>query len=109
AAALSFAVVGCRHKPVNVTPLESTRTGNPGEPGPGDKISGGPGGMGDEASGAHPLADPGTFANWPRNESFFEADTIHFAYDSSVIRAEDKSKVAHVADYLKGKPDAVEV
>lgn len=42
--------------------------------------------------------------NWIENPDQFKADTIHFAFDSSVVRSADKSKVAEVADYLKGNP-----
>jgi peptidoglycan-associated lipoprotein len=31
----------------------------------------------------------------------FKSDTVHFAFDSSVIRPEENSKVANVANYLK--------
>lgn len=42
--------------------------------------------------------------NWLENTEQFKADTIHFAYDSSVVRSGDKSKVADVANYLKANP-----
>jgi peptidoglycan-associated lipoprotein len=35
-----------------------------------------------------------------------KAHTVYFAYDSSVVRSSEKSKVAAVADYLKGNPAA---
>lgn len=44
-------------------------------------------------------------SNWVENAEQFKADTIHFAYDSSVVRSADKSKIAEVADYLKNHPD----
>jgi peptidoglycan-associated lipoprotein len=34
----------------------------------------------------------------------FKDQTIHFAFDSSVVRSADKSKINEVADYLKGNP-----
>jgi peptidoglycan-associated lipoprotein len=110
-AALSFAVVGCKHKPVGVTPLPNSMGGHPGDPNGGIPIGGDTNGLANsENPNVHPIADPSQYANWPRNESIFEADTVHFAYDSSVVRSEDKSKIAHVADYLKGNPNtALEV
>lgn len=39
--------------------------------------------------------------NWVENRDQFKAQTIHFAFDSSVVRSADKSKIAEVADYLK--------
>src|SRR5690348_6094498 len=43
--------------------------------------------------------------NWVENADQFKADTIHFAYDSSVVRSADKSKISDVADYLKNHPN----
>ncbi len=42
--------------------------------------------------------------NWPENRDQFKDQTVHFAYDSSVVRSADKSKIAQVADYLKANP-----
>src|SRR5207245_7336367 len=40
----------------------------------------------------------------------FAANTAHFEYDSSVIKAEDKPKVASIADYLKANSqDALQI
>jgi len=44
--------------------------------------------------------------NWNENAEQFKADTVHFAYDSSVVRSGDKSKIADVASYLKSNPQA---
>ena len=44
--------------------------------------------------------------NWVENTEQFKANTIHFAYDSSVVKSSDKSKIAEVADYLKANPQA---
>jgi len=109
-AALSFAVVGCKHKPVGVTPLPNSMGGHPTDLPPGDKLPGGPGTTENPNGTGIPANSPDAHAGWPRNTTIFEADTVHFAYDSSVIRPEDKSKIAHVADHLKGDPNtAVEV
>lgn len=49
-------------------------------------------------------------SNWVENAKIFEIDTVHFAFDSSVLRTDDKPKVAAVADYLKSHPiNAVKV
>jgi len=45
-------------------------------------------------------------SNWVENAEALKGDTIHFAFDSSVVRSADKSKVAAVADYLKSNPQA---
>ena len=49
-----------------------------------------------------PLGDEQGHTNWTARPEILEADTVHFAYDSSVVRSADKSKIAAVADY-KGK------
>ena len=97
--ALSFAAVGCKHKPQGVTPLPGALTGNPGDAGAGNALPGTQG-NGSEATGT-PAANPGEWANATRDETKFEADTVHFDYDSSVVKSSEKPKVQHVADYLK--------
>ncbi len=39
---------------------------------------------------------------WPEDRATLAADTVHFDYDSSTIRASERPKVQAVADYLKG-------
>jgi peptidoglycan-associated lipoprotein len=57
-----------------------------------------------------PVANPDIRKDWPRDKEIFKADTVHFDYDSSVIKPADKSKVAAVADYLKANPlDGLEI
>jgi peptidoglycan-associated lipoprotein len=53
---------------------------------------------------AVPLPDPDQRKLWPRDRTVFAPYTAHFAYDSSVVQADDKSKVAAVAEYLKAHP-----
>jgi len=36
--------------------------------------------------------------------SVFQADTVHFAYDSSVVQSGERPKISNVADYLKAHP-----
>ena len=110
AAALTLSS-GCKHKPVGTTIIPG-RTGNQvgdlgqGNPiNPGDATTGG--GVG---SGPVSLPNPGDFSTYHRDDGKFKEQTVHFAYDSSVIRSDDKSKISAVADYLKSNPsNAVEV
>jgi len=44
--------------------------------------------------------------NWIENRDALKDYTVHFAYDSSVVRTADKSKVSSVAEYLKSNPTA---
>ncbi len=92
-----------------VTPLPGSVSGNVkdadtsgaiGQNGPGDN----------KPLEGSPLTDPSKYENWPRNAEIFKQDTIYFAFDSSTVRAAEKSKAAKVADHLKANPkDALEV
>jgi|SRR3954447_8545463 peptidoglycan-associated lipoprotein len=103
AVALTLAVTGCKGSKPGVTPLPNggmTGGGKSGEPGAGGKIGEGTG-ITDADAIAHGLpAGPG-HPDWPQNREILQADTVHFDYDSALIRASEKSKVTAVADYLK--------
>jgi peptidoglycan-associated lipoprotein len=107
--ALSFAVTGCHpKKPVGVTDIPgrtSSRTNDLEGAGmikPTDTTKGEP--------DAHPQFDPTKFDTYTRDAEMFKADTVHFAFDSSVVKSSEHSKIAAVADYLKGNPSsAVEI
>jgi peptidoglycan-associated lipoprotein len=103
---LSLATPGCKHHEPPITHFDDKK-GSLRGPGPGGTIGDGPGvsTLSDEAIASGLKAGPG-HPGWNKDRETFQADTVHFAYDSSVIRAEDKSKVAAVADYLKGNPGA---
>src|SRR5262245_20177168 len=55
----------------------------------------------DVASSDSSLTNPDVRRNWPRDREIFKSDTVHFDYDSSVIKSEEKSKLVTVADYIK--------
>ena len=44
--------------------------------------------------------------NWIENRGQLKEYSVHFAYDSHVVKAADKSKIASVADYLKANPQS---
>ena len=102
---LTVAASGCRKKPVNTTILPGARAGNVGETGPGGAIApaqplptepgviGGPGYTGTPQGQGHP--------NWIEDAQALKTDTVYFDFDSSVLKAAEKPKVAAVADYLK--------
>jgi len=113
ALALTVAASGCKKKPVGVTPLPSpytTKVKDQGPTGPGPSGRGRTDTMPREAplnpdlnpdlTGGHKLG-PG-HPDWPQDRAILKADTIYFDFDSSVIKASEKPKVAAVADYLKG-------
>src|SRR5215471_487862 len=103
---VTVAFTGCRKRPEGVTRLPGYGTTGVAETAPGPPIT-------PEKSGEitpSPLADPDLRKNWPRDREMFRMDTVHFDFDSSVVRNSEKSKVAAVADYLKANTqDAVEV
>src|SRR5437867_1905780 len=100
--------VGCKSTDYGVTKLPNHgKTVNGTESSSGVRVK--PDGEGPEGKTIG-LADPNIRKDWPRDAKIFEADTAHFDYDSTVIRADDKPKVAAVADYLKANPlDALEI
>lgn len=100
---LSWGAVGCKHHPQGVTPLPTARTGPPGEAGQGTAI--GPGPVTTETTPPEIAANPpGSHEGWMPDTETLKAHTVYFDYDSSVVKSSEKSKVAAVADYLKGNP-----
>jgi peptidoglycan-associated lipoprotein len=109
---LTVAASGCRKKPVNVTQLPGAKTPNVSDAGPGNSIrpvqpmpgENGPGGFGD----AHASNSADSHNGWIKDAEALKSETVYFDFDSSVLKASEKPKVASVADYLKGNsPKAV--
>jgi peptidoglycan-associated lipoprotein len=104
-AVISLAAVGCKHNPQGVTAIPS-RTGSPEDTSKGGTLSGT--GTGETTAVAQP--NPADFEHFTRDETKFESDIVHFAYDSAVIRSGEKSKIEDVASFMKSNPeDALEV
>jgi peptidoglycan-associated lipoprotein len=107
ALAITVAALGCHKRPSNVTDL----------PGYKPEIVGDPFANTDTnllaGSGTNtplPMSNPDLRKDWPRDREIFKADTVHFEYDSSVVKSGEKSKVIAVAAYLKANTaDAVEI
>ena len=101
ALAAALATTGCKHKPVGVTKLPGQ---NPqfGEPGPAPTLPPGPQINPENPPGMTPLANPEEFDNMLADRAALAAYTIHFAYDSSVIRSSEKANLASVAQQLSG-------
>ncbi len=114
-AVLAIAAVGCRKNPGYVTNIPPAHTENPDV-----DLNSAPA-LTSVDTNSTPIstasgfsgpreADPTLRHNWPRDAKLFEADTAHFDYDSSVVKSEDKPKVAAVAEHLKSNPQhAVEI
>jgi peptidoglycan-associated lipoprotein len=108
---LCFAAAGCKKKPVNVTELPGSRAGKVGDVGSAPPISGNPAVSAtptDVGTSGTPSNPAELHAGWIKDAEALRAQTVYFDFDSSVIKASEKSKVAAVADYLKAnKPKAV--
>jgi peptidoglycan-associated lipoprotein len=109
--AVALAVsAGCKHQTPPVTELpKGSQTGSGSGVTPGEGVV--PGSTNaDVSSKGIAQPSPTSFDNWTKDPEAFKADTVHFDYDSSVVRAGDKSKIAAVADALKATPaNAVEI
>jgi peptidoglycan-associated lipoprotein len=111
--ALALAVSGCKHRQPTPTPLGNGGgktgagpggTSEPSGPGSAPPLTQGVGeGVKSGAADGGIVQGPG-HSGWPEDASVFQADTVHFAYDSSAVRSSDHSKISSVADYLKAHP-----
>jgi peptidoglycan-associated lipoprotein len=113
AIAISLTAVGCKSTPPNTIKFDDQ-----GKPiaGSGAEQNAGNAGKLDTDSGISKSADTTGIAmgsghpGWPEDREALKADTIHFEYDSAVVRPGEHSKVTAVADYLKSNPsNAVKV
>jgi len=100
-------LVGCTKTPVGVTAIPGQKMGSP-------EIPNGPGGLnpGDTAkvdpgaTGGIPQVDPSKYDNYIADAAALAAYTVHFEFDSASVKTSEESKVAAVAESLKGQPTA---
>ncbi len=105
ALAVSLAATGCRHKPVNVTPMKAAPTPTlPPEPGP-TTINPGPTNNPGETPTTFPATNPELRRGMIPDPAALAAYTIHFAYDSSVIRKSEQASLQSVAQALAADPN----
>jgi peptidoglycan-associated lipoprotein len=108
ALALTFAATGCKYRPAGVTPLPNAAVPRPREPGPGP-VEPGPKVAPDEVvktgGGDLPTTWSPDDTNLVTDRATLAAQTVRFDYDSSAVKAGEKSKVEAVASALKS--DAV--
>jgi peptidoglycan-associated lipoprotein len=109
---ICLAVTGCQQKNKYLTPIKGSgmtgvKSPSGGELTPGGGLRANEGGVKSEEivgkEGGIKQGEPG-HVGWGEDTGTLSGDTVHFAYDSSAIRGEDKSKLAAVADYLKANP-----
>jgi len=109
---LSIPVVGCKTKPISaVTPLpQGSPTGQTVQSGNGKPIIDDGTKLTSNDIQSTAITDPDKRKDWPRDREIFKSDTVHFDFDSSVIKSDENAKVSAVADYLKANgQDAVEI
>jgi peptidoglycan-associated lipoprotein len=99
---LTLAASGCRKQPGYMTRIPGSTTGNPSDipGGPPINTNEPPATKSDEKGGI-PFTGPG-HDGWIANPDILQANTVHFEFDSSVVKSSEKANVAAVADYLKG-------
>ena len=105
ALAATLATTGCKHKPGYLTKLpgQPALVGENGNP---STLPNTPPINPDNSLGGMPLADATTFDGMLEDRAALAADTIRFAYDSSVIRSSEKPSLALVAQALSSDPSA---
>src|SRR5215469_6802363 len=100
---LTTAAVGCKKRPGQITPLPGSKSGNVTEP-PNAPPIGDTSGLKAENTSGFPETNPDVRKDWPRDYEIFKSDTVHFDYDRSSVKDSEKSKVSHVAEYMKSHP-----
>ncbi len=98
---VTVAVSGCRKRPTPLTVLPGSKFGNVPDVPPSPPISSDTNAGTGTLTGT-PQPGPDAFANYTRNAEIFKADTVYFDFDSSAVKASERSKIGHVADYMKG-------
>jgi len=109
ALAVAMASTGCKHHPVGVTPIPSPQNGPP-------SMEGQPTTIGQPISPTEPEVTSANTAipenpNWTVDDMRLDRDalaayTIHFAFDSAVIRDSEQSSLQSVATALQSDPKA---
>jgi peptidoglycan-associated lipoprotein len=103
--AASLAATGCKQKPVGVTPLPPGRAGVPGGEKPSELPEGGKLGPGEQVgTGGGALAGLGEFEGMLADRAALAAHTVHFDFDSAVVKKSELPHVEAVAAALKADP-----
>jgi peptidoglycan-associated lipoprotein len=106
ALALVMASTGCKHKPERVTPLGEPPPPSVGEVGNQQTMNAeppvqtGPGSTGIAETDNRPLSD------YNQDPNTLAAYSVHFAFDSAVVRDSEKDNLQKVAQQLQSDPSA---
>jgi len=104
ALALTLVATGCQKRPIGVTPLKyPTTVIHPGEMPDLPPIGTGTGPTSTEIGGGA-QTDIFTAENSTQDRGTLAANTVHFDYDSSVVKSGEKGNVDAVANYMKSNP-----
>src|ERR1051325_923918 len=92
---------GCRKGPGMVNHIPGSKYGSPDVP-KGDSS----GKINETSNPADSVSgiksnDPNSHAGWTEDAEIFKANTVHFEFDSSVVKASEKSNVSAIASHLK--------
>jgi peptidoglycan-associated lipoprotein len=113
ALAVTLASTGCKHKPVGLTPMTNINPPPPGISGNNQTMNGGvppgppinPFQAASSQPGGGQLAGLTSFEGMALDTNTLAPNTIHFAYDSAVIRDSDQANLQAVASYLNANPN----
>jgi peptidoglycan-associated lipoprotein len=101
ALAVTLAATGCRsHKPYGVTPIPPGQGSQVGELPPGGTMPGG------QQPGGGQTANLEEFENMTEDRTALANYTIHFAFDSAVIRSSEQASLQAVASALSSDSSA---
>jgi peptidoglycan-associated lipoprotein len=103
ALAITLAGTGCKnHRPVKVTQIPGSQTGNPSDLGGGGTLSSG----GQVQTGGGSTASLDEFEGMVKDPAALAAYTVHFAYDSAAVRKSEKSNIQAVVSTLNADSSA---
>ncbi|HTQ50117.1 MAG TPA: peptidoglycan-associated lipoprotein Pal [Candidatus Acidoferrales bacterium] len=92
---VTVSATGCwNHRPYRVTPIPPGQSAQVGELPPGGTMSGG------QPAGGGQTASLENFKGMPEDRAALAAYTIHFAFDSAVIRSSERANLQAVASAL---------
>jgi peptidoglycan-associated lipoprotein len=100
ATALCIAAIGCRTAPTKITYLPDGGSASGKDANQKKLVEGA-----DPLEKDHPIAiDTPMDPDSGRDPKMFAALTVHFDYDSTVVKSAESSKLRQIADYLKANP-----
>ena len=93
--------VGCKKKPGFLTPLPGARSGQVAEAGSAPPL--GPGEKTDVSGLTTGIKsnEPGSHQGWNENAELLKADTVHFDFDSSVVKSGEKPDAPTITGPLR--------